>query len=919
MSAQDPVSDPAPLTSTDPAAEPADVRFLLIDGHAMAFRAFFALPADSFTDGRGQATNAVYGFVRMLVNVVQSEQPTHVAVAFDLAGGTFRDRIYDQYKGGREETPAQFIGQIALIEQVLDALGVTWLTVEDYEADDIIATLATRTAADGGSALIVSSDRDAIQLVNDAVTLLQPVKGVTELRRMTPAAIEEKYQVPPERYPDLAALVGETADNLPGVPGVGPKTAAKWITRFGGLEGVLAHADEITGKAGQALRDHREDVERNRRMNEAVRDLDLPADLARYGLGRGDTIALGGIFDDLAFGPTIRRDIPAVFLAPGGASAAEQGTGPEGPDPADVQRPTPEQVPALLRETFADGAALDLRGSWELGEGDCDLLALASADDLAVIDLVGLDDVAERAVAGWLADASIPKVAYDTKLAAHMLAGRALEVAGWRTDLAIAEFLCRPDQRPTDLPGLALRHLQEDLAASSAAAQQELDLEGADEGAEAERWARRADAVRRLEPLLRADLASHTVEALHDELELPLAGVLGQMERTGIAVDDEVLAELDAQHAQQQTDVAESAFSHIGGDRINLGSPKQLQEVLFERLGMPRTRRTKTGYTTNAEALEDLFAQTSHPFLADLLAHRDVTKMRQIIETLRRSISPAGRIHTTFHQNIAATGRLSSNNPNLQNIPARTEEGRRIRSAFRTSEGYEALLTADYSQIEMRIMAHLSEDAGLIEAFRSGEDLHNFVASRVFDVEPDAVDPAMRSKTKAVSYGLAYGLSAFGLSRQLRISQAEATALRDGYFERFGGVRDYLRSSVEKARETGYTETILGRRRYLPDLTSDNRQRRENAERVALNSPIQGSAADIIKLAMLRVDAALREAGCTSRVLLQVHDELVVDIAPGELDAVRIIVAEGMGSAYELSVPLSVGMGVGRTWLDAAH
>lgn len=909
-------SSSTPDTSSNDAA---GMRMLLIDGHAMAFRAFFALPADSFTDGRGQSTNAVYGFTRMMLNVVQSEAPTHVAVAFDLPGGTFRDRIYDQYKAGRDETPAQFHGQIALIQQVLDAMGITWLTVEDYEADDIIATLATRTAADGGEALIVSSDRDAIQLVGDAVTLLQPVKGVTEMRRIDPAAVVEKYQVTPEQYPDLAALVGESADNLPGVPGVGPKTAAKWITAHGSLTEVIAHVEEITGKAGQSLRDHLDAVQRNRRMNEAVRDLDLPTDPDRYALGRGDVVALHGVFDELAFGPSIRRDVPAVLLAGGDGDAAASGAGSAEPTPmGEIVRPDSAALRLLLAAELAGGAAIEVEGTWELGEGDAELLALATEAVIAVVDPADLDQEGEHALAAWLADASIRKSAHDTKAAGHRLRGRGLEVAGWRTDLSIAEFLCRPDQRPTDLPGLALRHLQEDLAASSSAAQQTLDLDG-DEDARIEQLARRADAVRRLEPMLRAGLDAHAAVSLHDDLELPLAQILGRLEAAGIAVSDEVLAELDAQHAQQQTDVAESAYSHIGGEVINLGSPKQLQEVLFERLGMPRTRRTKTGYTTNAEALEDLFAQTGHPFLADLLAHRDVTKMRQIIETLRRSISPAGRIHTTFHQTVAATGRLSSNNPNLQNIPARTEEGRRIRSAFGASAGYESLLTADYSQIEMRIMAHLSGDEGLIEAFRSGEDLHRFVASRVFDVAPEDVDAAMRSKTKAVSYGLAYGLSAFGLARQLRISQKEATALRDGYFERFGGVRDYLRASVETARETGYTETILGRRRYLPDLTSDNRQRRENAERVALNSPIQGSAADIIKLAMLRVDTALQESELASRVLLQVHDELVVEVAPGEASAVQELVVAGMGSAYELSVPLEVGVGTGSTWLDAAH
>lgn len=887
-------------------------RILLIDGHAMAFRAFFALPADGFSDGRGQATNAVYGFTRMIINVVASEQPTHVAVAFDLPGGTFRDRIYDQYKAGREVTPPEFHGQIALIQQVLDALGVSWFTVEDYEADDIIATLATRTAAEGGQALIVTSDRDSIQLVGENVTLLQPIKGVTEMRRMDPAAVEEKYGIPPERYPDLAALVGESADNLPGVPGVGPKTAAKWITTYGDLQGILTHAEEIKGKAGQSLRDHVEAVERNRRMNAAVTDLELPQDPECYSLGRGDAVALNAVFDELAFGPTIRKDVPAVLLADGETAS----TVPERELPA-LQQPAGEQVASLLAGDFAGGAALAIDGSWELGQGDATSLALATGEALAVIDLVDLDDTAERALASWLADPSIAKTAHDTKLATHQLRGRGIDVSGWSTDLAIAEFLCRPDQRPTDLAGLTMRHLQEDLQVTSAAVQQELDLDQDESGKDT--LARAADAVDRLGAHLRTDLDQHAAVALHDDLELPLARVIGIMEATGIAVDDGVLAELDAQHEAEQERVAESAFSHLGGDRINLGSPKQLQEVLFERLGMPKTRRTKTGFSTDAESLADLHEKTQHPFLTDLLAHRDVTKMRQIIDTLRRFISPTGRIHTTFHQNIAATGRLSSNNPNLQNIPTRTEEGRRIRSAFRASDGFESLMTADYSQIEMRIMAHLSEDEGLIEAFRSGEDLHRYVASKVFDVSPEDVDGAMRSKTKAVSYGLAYGLSAFGLARQLRISQGEATALRDGYFERFGGVRDYLRESVEKARAIGYTETILGRRRPLPDLTSDNRQRRENAERVALNSPIQGSAADIIKLAMLRVDEGLREAGLTSRVLLQVHDELVLDVAPGEEEQLREVVAAGMGSAYELSVPLEVGIGVGPNWLAAAH
>jgi DNA polymerase-1 len=897
------------------ASDPSQTRFLLIDGHAMAFRAFFALPVESFTDGRGQATNAVYGFARMLFNVVTHEQPTHVAVAFDLPGGTFRDRIYDQYKAGRETTPPEFPGQVDLIRQMLESLGITHLGVEDYEADDIVASLATRTAREGGQALVVTSDRDSIQLVGPHVTLLQPVKGVTELRRMDPEAVQEKYQVTPQQYPDLAALVGESADNLPGVPGVGPKTAAKWIGLYGDLDGILEHAEEIKGKAGQSLRDHVEDVRRNRKMNAAVTDLELPDGGDEYEMGRGSRSAVMAVFDDLGFGETIRRDLPPVFLREG----EETQSVPEQRELPPVTWPDGKDLADVLAGDFAPGGAVVVDGSWELGLGHADRIALATEEALAVVDLTALEQTGEQALAAWLADPSIPKVVHDSKYAAHELAGQGLELQGVRTDLSLAEFLCRPDQRPTDLAGLVLRRLQEELEPEDSSAQQSLSLDTDEDRARADALARAADAGRRLEPVLRADLVASGAQELHDDLELPLARVLGRMEAVGIAASDDELARLDAEHEAHQTEVAEEAYAAIGGDRINLGSPKQLQEVLYERLGLPKGRRTKTGYSTNAETLTDLFDKTAHPFLAALLTHRDVTKMRQIIETLRRFVADDGRIHTTFHQNIAATGRLSSNNPNLQNIPARTEEGRRIRGAFHASDGYECLLTADYSQIEMRIMAHLSEDEGLIDAFRSGEDLHSFVASRVFDVPTDQVDPDMRSKTKAISYGLAYGLSAFGLARQLHIPQSEAAGLRDGYFERFGGVQDYLRASVETARSTGYTETIMGRRRYLPDLTSDNRQRRENAERVALNAPIQGSAADIIKLAMLRVDAAMREAGVRSRVLLQVHDELVIDIAPGELEQVTAIVREGMGHAYDLSVPLSVGMGHGSTWLEAAH
>lgn len=892
-------------------------RIVIIDGHAMAFRAFFALPAESFVNGSGQATNSVYGFVRMIFNLVKNEQPTHIAVAFDLPGGTFRDRMYEEYKAGRDETPEPFKGQIELIQKTLDALGVAWFTVEDFEADDIVASIATIADQEGAEPLLVTSDRDAIQLVTDTVTLLQPVKGVTELRRMTPSAVEEKYLVSPELYPDLAALVGESADNLPGVPGVGPKTAAKWLAQYGNLDGILENAEQIKGKAGQSLRDNVAAVTRNRAMNAAVRTLDLPRDFAAYALGQGSAVEVNARFDELGFGATIRRDIPSALMSGDAEIVAEEQIVANPAVPTVV--PADGELERALGDHAATGAAIVVEGEYSAGHGRLDSLTLATATATLLLDPEQLSDEDRAALERWLLNSVIPKTAHDTKAAAHTLGAGGFRVRGWDLDLSLAEFLCRPDQRPTTLEGLALRHLHEDLDAQSGQAQGELDLDASADDKAQERLVAKARAVGRMGPLMRDQLVSHAAANIHDELELPLAAVIHEMETVGIAVDKARLEELDAEHAARQTAVAEEAFSHIGGEPINLGSPKQLQAVLFERLGMPPTRKTKTGYSTDAESLADLMVKTGHPFLEALLAHRDVTKLRQIIETLKKSITPEGRIHTTLSQNVAATGRLASANPNLQNIPARTEAGRQIRSAFRATDGFECLITADYSQIEMRIMAHLSEDEGLIRAFREGEDLHNFVASQVFGTPVDQVSQEERAKTKAVSYGLAYGLSAFGLARQLHIPQSEATALRDQYFERFGGVRDYLRESVETARSLGYTETLLGRRRYLPELTSDNRQRRDNAERVALNSPIQGSAADIIKLAMLRVDSALRAAKVESRLLLQVHDELIVEVAPGEREAVTEIVREGMEGAYELSVPMNVSVGHGATWLEAAH
>jgi len=892
------------------------VKLLLLDGHSLAYRAYFALPVENFSTSTGQNTNAVYGFTSMLINVLRDEAPTHVGVAFDVSRKTFRAAEYPEYKAGRSATPTEFSGQLPLLREVLDALRVKHLGVEGFEADDVIATLTHRAVEQGHEVVICTGDRDAFQLVSDKVTLIYPVRGVSDVWRMDPAAVTEKYLVPPERYSDLAALVGETSDNLPGVPGVGPKTAAKWLGQYGDLAGVVAHVDEIKGKAGENLREHLDGVLRNRRLNKLVDDLDLPLSVDDLERQSWDREEVHRVFDGLEF-RVLRERLFATFDVE--KDEVEGGFELEG-----------EQFTADdLALRFGDGApgrrlphGVVVVGQYRGGSGDAGAVALAGEDgSTAYLDLTALTREQEDALAAWLADPDAPKVLHDVKEQLQALSTRGLPLAGVTSDTALAAYLVRPDQRSFDLEDLVVRHLGRELRAEEAAGPQGEFLfdVAADDDTAARDAMVRARAVLELSAVLSDRLEETGGTELLRDLELPLVEILARMERTGIAVDEPALAELEADFAAKMRQAQDDAYDAIGRRDVNLGSPKQLQEVLFDQLGMPKTKRTKTGYTTDADALADLFAKTEHPFLEALLRHRDTARLRVTVEGLIKSVAPDRRIHTTYIQTIAATGRLSSTDPNLQNVPIRTEEGRRIREVFVVGEGYESLMSADYSQIEMRIMAHLSGDEGLIEAFRTGEDLHRFVGARVFHVEPDDVTAAMRSKVKAMSYGLAYGLSAFGLSKQLTISTAEAQGLMDEYFARFGGVRDYLREAVAEARATGYTATMLGRRRYLPDLTSDNRQRREGAERMALNAPIQGSAADIIKLAMKGVDAALTAEGHASRILLQVHDELVLEVAPGEREAVEALVRREMGAAVAMDVPLDVSVGVGRSWHDAAH
>ncbi len=894
------------------AGTPADPpRLLLLDGHSLAYRAFFALPVENFSTTTGQPTNAVYGFTSMLINVLRDEQPTHIAVAFDVSRATFRSEEYAEYKANRSASPSEFKGQVSLIKEVLAALRVTTVELEGFEADDVIATLTTQAYAAGYETLICSGDRDAMQLVSDRVTLLYPRKGVSDLARMTPAAVQDKYGVVPGEYPDIAALVGESSDNLPGVPGVGPKTAAKWINQFGSLDEVVNRVDEIKGKAGESLRTHLSDVIRNRRINALVCDLTLPVEPTDLVMQPWDREEVHKIFDGLEF--RVLRDRLFQTLTVD-EPVSEEGFEIQG------ERLQPGAVAGWLDKHAAGDTrtGVHVQGSWGRGGGDVLAVALATAEGAAAwVDAgeVSADD--DAALARWMADEAMPKALHDAKGPALALSARGWPIAGITSDTALAAYLARPDQRSYDLADLTLRYLKRELRSDESDSGQ-LTFETGGDDSSADIAMVHARAVVDLAEALDQQVEESGGTELMATVELPLVPVLAAMERAGIAVDVDHLESLEAEFAQHVREAADEAFAVIGKE-INLGSPKQLQVVLFDELGMPKTKRTKTGYTTDADALQQLFIKTEHPFLQHLLRHRDVTRLRQTVEGLLKTVADDGRIHTTFNQTIAATGRLSSTDPNLQNIPIRTEEGRRIREAFVVGQEFDCLLTADYSQIEMRIMAHLSGDEQLIEAFRSGRDFHSVTAARVFDVDTDAITPEQRSKIKAMNYGLAYGLSAYGLSQQLGIETSEARQLMDEYFETFGGVRDYLRGLVDEARRCGFTETTMGRRRYLPDLTSDNRQRREMAERMALNAPIQGSAADIIKVAMLRVDRGLREEGLRSLMLLQVHDELVFDVAPGERDRLEALVRREMGAAAELLVPLDVSVGVGPTWHEAGH
>jgi len=861
----------------------ASKRVLLIDGHSMAYRAFFALPSENFTTAQGQHTNAIYGFATMLLSLLTTEKPTHVAVAFDVSRKTYRSEIFPEYKANRAKTPDEFRSQMSYLHDLVSAFGITTFEVDGFEADDIIATIAKQAEREDAEVFICTGDRDSFQLVNEKTTVLYPKRGVSDLARMTPDAVQEKYGMSPEQYPDFAALRGDPSDNLPSVPGVGEKTAAKWIVEYGSLHELIANIDKLGGKVGQSLRDSVNDVIRNRELTQLVANVPLDLSIDALAWSGVDESKTNPLFEKLEF-KTLKDRMKPILL---------QTT-------SKISEPALE----LFVSEIAEGIITPEEASARITQHSGDIaIAYQLVDDKLHRYAVALtpDDVFlvhASAMGDWATNGEVTKIAHDSKSLARING-----LAGISFDTALAAYLVNPGVRSQELKDIQERW-GDGSAINQSSPEQELLTS--------------ARALFTLKESLTRELKERNLWELFITMELPVAELLGRMEAVGIAVNKKGLDELASFFEGEVSRETKAAHDSVGHE-FNVASPKQLQVVLFDELNLPKTKKIKTGYTTDAESLDWLHQKSGHPVLTSLLRIRETKKLGTTVEGLIAEIAKDGRIHTHFQQTVAATGRLSSTGPNLQNIPVRTEEGRRIRDCFTVGKGYVALLTADYSQIEMRIMAHLSHDEKLLAAFASGEDLHATVAGLVFGVKPSEVDPEMRRQMKAMSYGLAYGLSSYGLSAQLDISPPAAQQLMDTYFERFGGIRDYLKSVVEDARKVGYTETIMGRRRYLPDLMHDNRQRREVAERMALNAPIQGSAADIIKLAMLNVQAAIEQESLKSRLLLQIHDELILEVVAGEEETVSELVKREMGAAYPLRAPLDVNAGLGLTWHEAAH
>lgn len=859
-------------------------KLVLLDGNGLVYRAFYALPY--FTTSDGRPTNAVYGFTNMLLKVREEEDPTHLGVAFDRPAPTFRHEDFAAYKATRPTMPDDLRPQMRWVREVVEAFRIPAFEVEGYEADDVIATLASRAEQDGFSVVVVTGDLDLLQIASDRTTVVVTSRGITETTAYDREAVRRRFGIEPEQLPDFKALRGDPTDNLPGIPGVGDKTAAELVRQFGTVESLLERVEEAPPKLQSRLREFAEVVLQNKRLATVVRDVPVQVHWDVLRVRPYDRDRVVRLFQDLKFKSLLERlGVGAVH---------ERGHYQR----ADAAAVAGYRSPEVAVSLDAEGKPMDgrIRG-----------VALSDRPGRAVYVPVGSHMPA--ALASLLESEAVRKISQDAKADLVRLRRAGLNPRGFEFDVGIASYLLNPGRRSHDLQTVAWEQIGWRLGEE---AEDLLDAR--------EAWERRceeADALQRVAPRLRTALREREVERVYHEIEMPLVPVLADMEMAGVAVDVPYLEQLAGELRARLEALAEEIYATVGVE-FNLSSPKQLGFVLFEKLGLPPLKKTKTGYSTDADVLETLAAH--HPVVAKILQHRELAKLLSTyVEVLPRLVHPqTGRVHTTFNQTVAATGRLSSQDPNLQNIPIRTEEGRRIRRAFIAPPG-RVLLSADYNQIELRLLAHISRDPALQEVFRAGRDIHAEVAAEVFGLPRDRLTPEQRRRAKAINFGIAYGISGFGLSQQIGTTPAEADAYIQRYFARYPGVREYVRRTIEQARRTGYVSTLLGRRRYLTDLHSRNRVVRESAERVAINTPIQGSQADLIKLAMIRIHREVLPQFPGALMILQVHDELVFELDPDQAEALGRRAAEVMAHALPLSVPIQVELRVGRNWNDLEH
>jgi DNA polymerase I len=882
-------------------------KLLLLDGHSLAFRAFYALPTDLATRA-GTITNAVYGFTSMLIKMLGDEKPEYIAVAFDTGAPTFRDEMDADYKAGRKETPDVFSSQMPLIHEVLDALEIPMLEIEGVEADDVIATLAEQAAGEGIDTVIVTGDRDTYQLVRDPhVKVLYNRRGVSDYVLYDEAGIVERTGgVTAAQYPDYAALRGDTSDNLPGVPGIGEKTAAKLIATYGNLEGIYEHLDELPPKQRQNLGEAHDRVFLNREMSRLRSDVEIDFSAADLRQRSWDREQVRVLFDQLEF----RTLLPRLFEAVG-----EEATEPEAETlEADVKvLPDAAAAATRLRDLGAAERSYVLEARWEGDVGRSPLAGLGVADDDGRAEYIDAELLRDAKVADALGalvrDGGPPLVTHRAKELMH---GLPVDVRSLHSDTAVMAYLLDPAEGKYLLEDLALRYLSLEVRSPDAEeGTLDLDLDGQ---SRVEENGRRALAVRRLAGTLAEALEARELTDLYERVERPLVRVLARMEDAGVKIDRDFLESLRAELAQSCEELVHRIHAHAG-EEFNVNSTPQLRQVLFEKLGLAPVKKTKTGPSTDADSLQKMVEE--HPIIEDLLRYREVEKLRgTYAEALPPLIGEDGRIHATFKQTDTTTGRISSENPNLQNVPVRTADGREMRRAFIAEDGC-GLLTADYSQIELRVLAHLTDDPGLIEAFSRSADIHTTTAAMVFGVDERDVDPSQRRFAKVVNFGLAYGMEAYGLGQRLGVPTEEAREILDNYFASFPSVKEFMDTTVREAKQRGYTTTIFGRRRQITELSSDNFRIRQMGERMAQNAPVQGSAADVFKLAMVELDRALEEGDFRSRMILTVHDELVLEVPFEERERIEPLVQDVMESVCKLKVPLVVDLGFGPTWADA--